>query len=301
MIKRNRNKKASILDKATDVFLDSIARIERAVWKRIKGIIELLDRDNGKVVNNDYNQRLLFSLDRDLLGIATGALNDQLSPYLQNFDEVERLNQDIYGGFLSPNEAAIVSRMNFSAERTFLADEVTRSLTEPAMIRAQIIQPIRRILYAGITFNQPLSAIQANLRREILTNEGSRSKILRYTRQISQDAISQFDGAINDRIRDEIGADGFYYIGSIIKTTRSNCREMVTGGGRFASYAIEPGLFAVKDLKNIIAEAKGRSGWNDNCTPETFAQYRGGYGCRHEVIYVPLSDEQAKKTLAKTI
>lgn len=288
-----RKKKSEILDKATETFLSNVRKVEKAVWRFFRELLAKLDRTGGKIDNSNYNLDLLLSLDRDLVGVFTEGSKASLSKYLANFDRIEQLNRLMYRGFLSQDMASRVSRLVFSVERTILVDNVTRGLTAPALIRDQMIQPLRKLLYQGIVFSQPIQVLRSNLRKEILTQEGSKSKLLRYTQQISQDAISQFDGAINDRIRDEVGLDGFYYIGSLIRSSRANCNELVTGTGRFKHLAVEPGLYRTADLPEIISLARGRSGWNENTTPETFAQYRGGYSCRHEVVYVPLEDEEA--------
>lgn len=284
-------RKSKITDTATDGFLSRIKRVERKVYKFLNDLVGSLNRTNGKIDNDAANRRLLLGLESGLLDEIRLALSEPLPAYLENFDEVEKLNRLIYDEVLTESEAVRVSRMVFDTERIFLVDNVTAGLTSPDLIRANLVQPIRNVLYQGIVFRQPINKLQENLRREILTTDGSKSGILRYTRQITQDAISQFDGAINDRIRDEIGLEGMRYVGSIIATTRSNCSELVTGSGRFKALAVEPGLYRVSDLDKIVELARGRSGFNPATTAQTFAQYRGGFGCRHEVIYVHLEDD----------
>ncbi|MEM9526082.1 MAG: hypothetical protein AAGA31_05695 [Bacteroidota bacterium] len=292
--------KPRLLSKATDNFISNVKKVERTVWRFVREFVDGLNRTNGMVDNDSFNESRLLSIDVDLIGAYAEGLSAYLPEYLANFDDVERLNKLLYEGFLSPEEAARASRLVFPVERTILVDGITQRLTSRGVIRARFVQPIREILYNGIVFSQPINVLQDNLRREITSSQGS-SDLLKYTRQISQDAISQFDGAINDRIRDHLGLDGFYYVGSLIEGSRDNCRELVNGTGRFADFAIEPGLYRVSDLKAIINLAKGRSGWNPATTPQTFAQYRGGYGCRHEVIYVNLTDEQSLRTLKKQL
>ncbi|CAH1002684.1 hypothetical protein LEM8419_03556 [Neolewinella maritima] len=300
-LKDDTTRKFKLVNAATDVFLSAIQRAERFVYGYVRDFLDTLPRESGRLVSGPVNLAQLNRLESPLLNFLAGrdGIGSALPDYLQNFDEVERLNRAIYSGYLPAEDALRISRMAFTPERTFLVDSVTQGVTERAALRINLVNPIRKVLYAGITFRQPIKTVQANLRDELVTQAGSSSRLLRYTRQITQDAISQFDGAINDRIRDDLELDGMYYVGSLIKTSRDNCEELVRGSGRFADLAIKPGLFRVKDIPKIVDRAKGRSGWNEACTAETFAQFRGGYGCRHETYYVRLDDEVGTEKLIK--
>ena len=67
---------------------------------------------------------------------------------------------------------------------------------------------------------------------------------------------------------------------------------MVNSTGKLKQFEVRKGLYRVADLEEIIKVLqKGRgSGWNPLTTPETWAQYRGGFGCRHAVYFLPLPD-----------
>ncbi len=124
----------------------------------------------------------------------------------------------------------------------------------------------------------------------------------RYAGQVATDSLNGYDGAVNDVIRDSFQLDGFRYVGSLIDDSRQNCIELVNGSGEFEKFAIRPGTYRTEDLQAIIDIAKYRPGWNPATTTQTFAQYRGGYRCRHQVIYFrlkPEENEKVKKQLAQ--
>lgn len=281
-----------------EYLLPAVEKLERGVYKLVRGLLGQFATERGRLLATNENRFTLLRLDTPLLNFLGVEMGSLVPDYVEDFDELERLNRAIYSGLLTPAEAATLSRLNFSAERTYLRDEVIRSLTSLEGLRTNVVLPVRKILYRGITFRTPIREIESQLRTEILSKDSS-SRLLRYSRQVTQDAVSQFDGAINDRIRDDLQLDGIVYVGSLIKTSRSNCRELVQGSGRFGDLAVEPGMYRVADLPKIVDRARGRSGWNEACTPETFAQFRGGWGCRHECYYIRLENEESRSAIKK--
>lgn len=296
-LKKNRKKKTKIIETAADIFFTKVKQVERRLWQFLDPLMATLNRKGGRFENDDFNRGRLMTVEPELLSILMGpeGIGGDLPRYLENFDEVERYNRLIYEDVLSESMAARLSRLTFASERTFLVDDLTRAFTSTDMITQNLVVPIRRVLYSGIQFRQRVNDVAANLRAEVLTTSAGNSKVLRYARQIAQDAITQFDGAINDRIRDDLDLDGISYLGAIILDSRYNCVHLVNGTEIFADLAIAPGIYAVKDIPEIVTRASRNPGWNHRCTAETFGQYRGGFNCNHEVIYFLLDDEQAQK------
>jgi hypothetical protein len=295
---------------AVDIFLNKILKVEKRVFRLVKDLLSKFDTSDGKYKNIRPNRRRLLSLDNTILKVLSQAkLDDEVSRYLKNFDQIERLNRLIYEGFLSANDIGILARMDFDLAKVDIIEQVTLGLTNKDILKANIANPIRSLIIQSIAAQRSIKDTEALLRSEIITQEGSKSRLLRYTRQISQDALSQYDGAINDGIRDELQLDGMFYLGSIIDTTRQFCYDLVKGAGRYEDIAIRPGVYRVEDTQLIIDRATrcvkhhttGRkdcgSGWNENTTVDTFGYYRGGRGCRHMVSYFRLLEDDIPRGL----
>jgi hypothetical protein len=98
---------------------------------------------------------------------------------------------------------------------------------------------------------------------------------------VARDSINQYDGSIQNVIKNELELNDFIYSGSIIKDSRCQCRYWV--------YKIK---LKKEDLIDEIQIAlDGRSLGGCNCsgmipgtTIDNFAVNRGGYACRHRAI-----------------
>src|SRR5690606_11463950 len=112
-------------------------------------------------------------------------------------------------------------------------------------------------------------------RNEIVDNP----KLLRYARQVSSDAITQFNANYINLISDDLGLKHYYYKGTKVDDSRSLCRDLA---GKY---------FKEEDLRSII-QRRSASGWGGmipGTNWATFPRYRGGYNCRHYLI--PVSKE----------
>jgi hypothetical protein len=107
----------------------------------------------------------------------------------------------------------------------------------------------------------------------------------RYVKQISRDALGQFDGQINAIIADEFGLDAFRYVGSIIDDSRAQCVRWV--GKR---------ILEKSEMQSEIAWANNNgTGMIPGTNPDNFLVFRGGYNCRHRAIPFKLTKSQRER------
>lgn len=301
MVKKNVDKKVTLLDRASDVFVTKIKQVEKRVLALIESLLKDFTIDDGRFRNISANRRKLISLDNAILTILNEArLGAEVAVYLKNFDEIERLNRLIYEGFLNTGDIGRLSRMGFDLQRLDIIEQVVLGLTDPGVLKANVANPVRKLIIQSVAMERGVAETEKLLRQRIISVDGSSSEMLRYVRTITQDAVSQYDGALNDAIRDELDLDGFAYVGSVVKTTRQNCFDLVRGTGKYRDLAIRKGVYRVADIPKIIERARrceihhstGKndcgSGFNSAVTPETFGTYRMGYGCRHTLLYIRL-------------
>ena len=156
-----------------------------------------------------------------------------------------------------------------------------------------ILKPIEDLIRQQILLRRPYTETLDLLKIELSEED----TIIRYVRQIATDALSQYDGIINDEVRVKYGLDKFYYIGSLIETSRPICDHIRDNF---------KGAIDITDLEKILEEfcpngipsdekttfvtvnnekrtMKKGSGMYKGTNSSNFSTYRGGYGCRHEV------------------
>lgn len=288
-------KRGRLVGEADQALLDQMAKVERELLAAVR---ETLQRYTvrGRLQMDGSETELFRELNKSMDRILKNSnYIDAVQRFLPNFDEVEKRALEFYKEAIPPN----LKSLPLSAERKFLIEEITRSLLSAQSITTNITRPIQKILFRNITFGSDLRAAEDQLRKFIQGEPGKRGYLTRYVGQIAKDTISQYDGLINQKIADTYkeDLDGFVYAGALVDASRDNCIELVTGTGAFSDLAIEPGLYRVADIPQIIQRAEGRPGWIPGTNASNFFQNRGGYNCNHQVIPVVLSSEQAS-TLA---
>jgi len=120
---------------------------------------------------------------------------------------------------------------------------------------------------------------------------------VKYVEQVTKDAIKRYNGAIQDEVRTRYKSTHFYYIGSLIETSRPFCDHMSDKfGSREISYTeldtvlaeYCPGGQPSKSMTtyttvNGVTETKPKgSGMKENTFSYNFSQNRGGWECRHD-------------------
>ena len=289
----NLKKKAGIIDKAENKLLDGIKTGEKAVFNKVLSILRKLSQKEGKLTKETINNKFLSSLTAKVLKvIRKSTLQKKIIEFLPNFETIEALNSDLYKGITGTAFDKVI-RSEISAYRRITIDNIVDNLIGEKQLKGSYINPIRDIIFKGVALKSNVKNVEKELSDYIVGNKTKAGQFTRYVKQIATDAINQHDGAINDIARDAYQLDGFRYVGSLIKTSRDNCEHLVNSTGKLKQFEVRKGLYKVEDIPAIIRvldKGKG-SGWNDATTPETFAQYRGGYNCRHQIIYLPLPPE----------
>lgn len=286
--------KGQLLLDAEKDFLAAVAATEKAVFSEILKILRKLLSKDGKLVKDKINKTRAKQLVNQLLDVVQNStLEKKVDLFLTNFDDVERINQQIYD--LQDINLNNQLKEEIGVFKTLQIERITEGILGDAQLTVNYINPIRDIILNGIATQSKLSDVESALRDYVKGSATqSAGTLRRYARQIALDSINQFDGQTNDIIRDAHNLDGWLYVNPLVDKSRQNCIDLVNGKGRFEKYAIQPGLYRVADIPAIIRSArKGRgSGWNPSTTPATWATYRGGYQCNHQVIYVRLEDFQ---------
>lgn len=277
-------------------FLDGIESMEKAVYSKIIEILRSFAQKEGRLIKDESNKTLLIRLKKEILKvIRESTFIPKVNGFLSDFDKVENMNRNIYLNILG-----VPIKTDLSLEKKIVIDSVVDALTNQSSLNTNFSNPIRKMLTDAVRFKQTFAEAEENL-RTLVKGTGKGGLFKRYTSQVVTDSINGFDGAVNDVIRDAYQLDGLRYVGSLIKDSRSNCKDLINGSGVFEKFAIRGGTYRVEDLPKIISIAKNRPGWNKETTPQTFAQYRGGYRCRHQVFYFrlkPEENEQIKTQLA---
>jgi hypothetical protein len=287
--------KIRLIEAVESGFLKGIEGTEKALFAALLKLLRQFSNKGGRFVKDRATNALILKLKREILQtIRRSTYLTKIEDYLTNFDEVERLNRLTYSQTLQRE-----INLSLNAQKKLAIEELTDALTGQSALNSNFVNPIRKMMLNAVALGQTLEETEENLRRFVRGNNQQLGRFRAYTGQVARDALNGWDGLVNDTIRDRYDLDGFMYVGSIVRDSRPNCVHLVSGSGQFSDLSIRPGVFAVSDIPKIISRARGGKGFNPNVTPETFAQYRMGYNCRHQIIYIRLTDEEMLTRLEK--
>lgn len=273
-----------ILDDASAAFDESASASQRAMWVEIENILKGLDIKNGIVTQSVANLRAIGALRKK---IEKAVLNPKyiksVDQYLQAFENVSEAQKKYFGAI---NENAVLPEKQLGIIRENSVQATIQSLTE-AGINANVSQGVQNILKANITGGGSFNDLSQQMRDYILTNEKGIGSLERYTKQITTDAINQFNGQYTQAITGALGLKWYMYVGSNLTTTREFC-ELLTK----KKYIYEEELTDILsgDIDGHKCEIYKKTGLPmgmiDGTNENNFQVYRGGYNCGHQLLPV---------------
>lgn len=297
-----RSQKSKLLNTSTESFLSSVEKMEGQLHQLVLGIIENLDREDGRLISSAYNRNQILQLGRELEdAFANSRLNRRVQEWVPDFEKLLQLNRRYWGG----QGWDFTQQINeiLSDDMQMRINQLVSDLTGPG-VDVNVIQGLQKKIQEGIVTRQRYSDLKEVV-KEYLVTDAQQGQLLRYASVITQDAINGFDGSIQKVVADEYEMDGFNYVGSLIKDSRLTCIALTSAPGRvmigknvvpnpYADLVLPGGAFRIKDIPEIIERSYNNPGWNKSTTPDTFFIYRGGYNCRHEALPTMLLESQKK-------
>ena len=276
-------KQAKIVSAGNQTFFNSLPATEQRVFAALSKHVQKFSSVGERFVFDDGNVLLTNQVERIILEAIQGSTYPKdVNGFLRNFETLKQFNFDIHRDIndLSPNELGEL----INPIQRATVEQTLQSLTGSG-VSSNFIEPVRTGIYQNIVAGSTKADLEAYLRRYILGTPEVDGLFSRYVKQVSRDALNQFDGQVNAKIANEFGLDAYRYVGSLIEDSRPQCRRWVAMG-----------VIQSKDLPAEIAwmNANG-TGAIPGTTPENFSIYRGGYNCRHSAIPFKLTKSQRER------
>lgn len=274
-----------------DDFMKDVRKVQRDVFKEsIDFYIAELNKLEGKSFTdksslaatavNRFEKRLTDAIDKNV-SYQSGIRN-----YLTSFEQMDKLNLYVHEVMNDINISMIIKAANNNQRELVsktakgvvseISDKaLTNNLTGQGM-REQFTKPVKRMIYQNLMTGTPGSKLKTQLHDYIVGRKDEIGQLERWTGQITRDALSQYDGAINDMVREEFDLNAYRYVGSLVKDSRPQCERWVREKG---------GVLMYDELAKEISWANNNGqGMIPGTDKDNFATYRGGYNCRHTAI-----------------
>lgn len=259
----------TVINESVDRVVSGFEKLESDMLTRIYSELRKISTSNGAFVFDDSSAKLLSTIKKIVGEVFTNKhLDKSIDELIDGFQEAEKIT-------ISQHQTAnglIVPKKLINDTRKIAIDEVIFNLKD-AQMNSRFVEPVRKLLNKQIQLGGTFTDTEKAL-AELMTGGADKKGLLsRWVGQVSRDAMSQYQGAIHQKIASEYKMNGYNYIGSLVNDSRQHCVNWVGMS-----------WLPIEELPALIESARGKSGFIDTTTVDTFAVNRGGYRCRHEAI-----------------
>ena len=272
------------IDDSISKFQNTIPGIQKLMYDELQPIVKQLKIKDGKLLNNLDNLKLIGSLQNKLEKVIISAqYKESVNGFIDSFTNISNLNMDYFKQF----------NQKFSPSKTLpiiqeLAIEQTVNDLVGQGLKTNIINPIKSILTQNITTGGNYAQFQDQLQNHLLNNDTGEGSLVRYTKQITTDAINQYNAQYAETIAQDLQFNWGRYVGSNIKTTREFCTYLTK---KQWVHKTELPIIIEGDIDGHQCKLSNSTGLPYGMIPDTneanFKVRRGGYNCGHQFFWVP--------------
>ena len=277
--------------------------------KEILSELKRLDTDGDTIKVTVKNLSVINSISKKLTRlILTDQYLKEVKDFVKTFNDVTVLQNEYWKSV----EDTFTPKTLLKEIRNQSIQNTIEGLTK-AGIGANITTQIKAILKTNITTGGSYEALTNQLREALTDTPKSDGVLSRYAKQITSDAINQYNRQYTQAASSGLGFEWFAYRNSDIITTRPFC-DALTDKLYFHISEV-PGLLKAKDINGPLQYHDRKNngkietvpiydktglpqGMIDGTNPENFFVYAGGYNCRHSIdpvseMRVPIATREA--------
>jgi hypothetical protein len=284
------NKILKTIDKALTDFDKQIPALQKQVWDNIQKQIQRLDvDDSGSLKQTVNNMQILGSVKNKLNRLI---LNDDYLSHVKEFADAFNTLATLQTEYWTAAEKDFKPKPLLREIRIQAIDSTIQSLTEGG-ITSNVSGRIAQVLQANITTGGSLFKMERILRTGIVGTKEFSGFIEGYTRQVTTDAINQYNAQYTQAVAAGLDFEWYAYQGSDIMTTRPFCNAMTDF--RYFHVTEIPRLLSAADLYYVDKFSGERLkvtlnpktdlpyGMIEGTNAANFFVNRGGYNCGHQI------------------
>ncbi len=281
-----------LIQSSIDDFNAGIPGIQKKLYSDLVKELQKLETREGNILSNVNNLKLIGSIRNKLEKII---LNDQyikqVENYIKAFDLVTALQIEYFQQF----NKKFYPAKTLKIVREISIEATLNSLTE-AGINANVLDPVHDLLRVNITSGGNYPDLLGSLQDKIMGNEKELGGLLKYSKQITTDALNQYSANYHKTVAEDLGLEWYRYVGSNLTTTREFCEFLTKKDYVHKSElpAIIEGL--IDGHQCAIYKKTGLPyGMVPGTNVSNFQTFRGGFNCGHQAFAVPTSAVPAEK------
>jgi hypothetical protein len=280
------------IDDAIDGFQGAMPAVQKQLFNELQPLIKELGIKNGKILNDVTNLKLIGEIQNKLKKIiTTSQYKDQVQKFIDSFSLVSSLQLNYFKQFnqkYTPNKTLPIVKQ--------LAIESTINDLLGEGMNNNILDPIKSILNQNITTGGSYADFNEQLRDWIIGNDKAEGNILKYTKQITGDAIRHYSRQYNAIIAQDLNFNWNQYVGSLRTTSREFCIYLTEK--RWVHNSELPIIIAgdIDGHECKLSKVTGLPiGMMPGTNADNFKINCGGYECHHS--YWPVPDSSVPKEI----
>jgi hypothetical protein len=267
------NQPFKITEKANAYVEKTLGKVEPKFVQQVVDWINKFSTTNGRIIRTDANIARVGAFRTAVERFLKRAgYSEMVANYLTGFDAMANAQQEIHKDL-----NGIELKKSFI--NTFKTNAIQNVITamEGQGLQQSLVNPLKQELFIAVNQGSSLTDVVQSISKQLTTTEQRQGVLKRIALQSSRDALGQYDGVVNEAVRNVYKLDALLYVGSLVKDSRPQCERWVNymENGKL-------GLILFDQLQDEIDWALfNGTGFIPETTPENFCQNRGGYNCRH--------------------
>ena len=265
-----------------DLF-ESLDPTQQVIFEAVKKHIAKMKTQDGKIIFDDTNTDMVNEIDQVIANaIKKSKYPQSVRNYLSDWNTINKFNFDVHRDVNELSQKELEDLINPIQKQ--MTEQTLTGLTGSG-VNTNFIEPVRQGIFQNVVAGTSITDLEKYLTTYILGNPNVDGLLSRYVKQVSRDALNQYDGQVNAKIAEEFGLDAFRYVGSLIDDSRPQCRRWVNMR-----------VIQKSELNNELNWATSNgTGMIPGTNAENFAVFRGGYNCRHSAIPFKLTKSQREQ------
>ncbi|MBR2618774.1 MAG: hypothetical protein IKC81_05675 [Paludibacteraceae bacterium] len=284
----------SIIDNESEKFDSVITKTEKAMLSAAVNAIKKLDVDaSGKIRTTTANIKLLATIRTKL---ATVASNKEFMGGVKSvanaMDKLYKAQVDFYSKAFPQKTLGENVKKKHQALQQIAISNVASGLSQSALT-ASVVEPLNKMLLRAVTSGAKYADLVDEFHKQLESSDDSTSALAKYAKTYATTAMTQLAGENNRLFTDDLGAEWFQYVGSVIETSRQFC-ELLTEKEYIHKSEIKDILNGYIEIDGKVHECEMNpktglpKGLIEGTTEQNFQVNVGGWNCRHQLI--PISE-----------
>lgn len=293
-----------------------IANIPDIKNQALEAVLEWVDSTleikKGNIVASAETINILNEFDSNYMKVMRQLelYQGSVTQYLKELKPIGELMAD----FQKSTNKINVADAGVGDAQKLVVNEILNAYTSNGM-NAEIVQPLRNILYQNISSGASMKDTKEQLADFIKGSKGKPGKVERYLVQTAQQGVDSYTGIINKMLMDTIDYNALIMSGSLIDTSSKQCVYGIDIlGGLITAESFEKQLKSIAEKNGLVKETTFKNlpfnklhwGCRHEFTP-MFAKEGDQVGANEEIKYgkiVPINNEvsdEIKREVKKKI